>query len=578
MSQESFRVDLRGIVDILSHHLYSSPRVHLRELIQNAGDAVVARATFEPGAPQQIVVQTDGVVLEVRDHGIGLTEDEMRTVLATIGASSKRHDFTETRRQFLGQFGIGLLSCFLIADRIEVLSRSARSPDAPTLRWVGSSDGTFTIETATTALPEPGTTVRIAARPDDAEWVRPERVQLLISRFAELLGLPVVLRTTTGDEILSTRTPPWQLDPAAAAEWCAETLGFEPLAALPIAIPTAGVHGVAFIADSPGRVGNRSGDTVHSHGMFVADDNVQLVPDWAYFVRLVVEAGELALTASRESLQQSATVDEVRDQIGLQLRAGIERFAAADPDGFARFLSVHSKGLLAMAAGDTDLLDLVVRHARWETSLGPRTLAEVLRGHDTVRYTTSQTEFSAFAPVLRARGTLLVNGSYVYGREILDLVRERPGRARTIRAFDATRFVDELDAAPADPIRSRLDALARPVLDGLGLDLELRNFAPASMPVLLVPGPGGLDLTGSEQDDPWAEFIAEVPTMRSRLVLNLASPAVQPLVDLDTPGVAAEAITGLAVIGLLMSGEELGEHHAALLTSTLQALITAART
>ena len=81
--------------------------------------------------------------LIVRDNGIGLTADDMQRLLSIIGSSSKRDDFAGT--DFLGQFGIGLLSCFLVADSIEVVSRSAREPDAPTVRWVGLSDGTFAI-------------------------------------------------------------------------------------------------------------------------------------------------------------------------------------------------------------------------------------------------------------------------------------------------------------------------------------------------------------------------------------------------------------------------------------------------
>ena len=150
MTGEAFRVDLRGVVDILSHHLYSSPRVYLRELIQNARDAVVARQDLDdPGLdgrePRRILVQADAATgtVTVSDGGIGLTQEEMRDVLATIGASSKTADLTRARRRFLGQFGIGLLSCFLVADRIEVRSRSARTPDAPTLLWIGSANGTW---------------------------------------------------------------------------------------------------------------------------------------------------------------------------------------------------------------------------------------------------------------------------------------------------------------------------------------------------------------------------------------------------------------------------------------------------
>ncbi|PPF39711.1 HSP90 family protein [Pseudoclavibacter sp. AY1H1] len=585
MSGESFRVDLRGIVDILSHHLYSSPRVYLRELIQNARDAVVARSELDPTAPQEIAVEVEGggAVL-VRDHGIGLTEEEMRSVLATIGASSKRSDFTRVRRQYLGQFGIGLLSCFLIADRIEVRSRSARSADAPTMSWVGSSDGTFTITPAETPLPDAGTEVRVQARADDREWVDPVRVRLLAERFASLLELPISLRTTPRQppELVSTGTPPWRTSDFEAAEWCRRELGFMPLAVLPVDVPTAGVVGVAFISDSPGRVGNRHGDTVYSHGMFVADDNVQLAPNWAYFVRLAVEGGDLPLTASRESLQDSSAIGEVKAQIGTQLRQGIEHFALRDPVGFDRFMDVHAKGILAMAAGDDDMLDLVIGHVPWETSEGTMTLAQILRISDDVQYAASMTDFTAFAPLLRARKALLVNGSYVYGSEILRKVRERRGHAARVRAFDPHSFLDELPEPRDDDAAARgFESQARIVLDRLGVDLDLREFAPASTPSLFVAAPSeqyrGQPTDADAEADPWADLLsapASQPT-RPRLVMNVSSDAVRSLGQVRDERVRAEAISGLYVIGLLRAGETLDERHGELLSSTLHTLIAA---
>lgn len=154
-ADRTFQVDLRGLVDLLSHHLYSSPRVYLRELMQNAVDALTARHALEPAAPGDafgIRLYADGSVVRVEDDGVGLTEADVHTFLATIGRSSKRAErIAEQRADFIGQFGIGLLSCFLVADEIHVLSRSARTPDAPAVEWRGRGDGSYTVRT----LPPP---------------------------------------------------------------------------------------------------------------------------------------------------------------------------------------------------------------------------------------------------------------------------------------------------------------------------------------------------------------------------------------------------------------------------------------
>src|SRR6476619_6916616 len=114
-SPHTFQVDLRGLVDLLSHHLYSSPRVYLRELLQNAVDAITARRSEQPDAPARVRLYSEGGTLRVEDSGVCLTEADVHNLLATIGRRSKRADpggIQEARSEFLGQFGIGLLACF----------------------------------------------------------------------------------------------------------------------------------------------------------------------------------------------------------------------------------------------------------------------------------------------------------------------------------------------------------------------------------------------------------------------------------------------------------------------------------
>lgn len=162
----TFQVDLRGLVDLLSHHLYSSPKVYLRELLQNAVDAITARRAEQPDAPARVRLYAENGTLRVEDSGVGLTEADVHSLLATIGRSSKRAEgLQEARSDFLGQFGIGLLACFVVAERIRVVSRSARTPDAPPVEWTASDDGSYEVRTLPPdARPEPGTTVHLVAR------------------------------------------------------------------------------------------------------------------------------------------------------------------------------------------------------------------------------------------------------------------------------------------------------------------------------------------------------------------------------------------------------------------------------
>src|SRR5688572_14752417 len=208
MTQESsrtFQVDLRGVVDLLSHHLYASPRVYVRELLQNAVDAITARRVDEPSAPAQVWIESTGDRgVRVSDTGIGLTEAQVHELLATIGRSSKRDELGFARHEFLGQFGIGLLSCFLVADEIHVETRCG---DAPTVRWTGYSDGRYSVAAAERERAETGTTVSLVPRRDVEQWLEPSTVAELAGLYGSLL--PIEVRV---NDVTVTVEPPWRAE------------------------------------------------------------------------------------------------------------------------------------------------------------------------------------------------------------------------------------------------------------------------------------------------------------------------------------------------------------------------------
>ena len=163
MTVERFQVNLGGLVEVLSQHLYSGPQVYLRELVQNAADAVAARRLIDPDAPATVRLEpwVNEPGLTVTDTGIGMTYAQAEELLATIGQSSKRDAvFGEGRQEFVGQFGIGLLAAFLISDTIEVHSRAAGHP---AIRWEGRSDGTFRLTELDGDEQPVGTQVRLRA-------------------------------------------------------------------------------------------------------------------------------------------------------------------------------------------------------------------------------------------------------------------------------------------------------------------------------------------------------------------------------------------------------------------------------
>src|SRR5436189_6279515 len=249
----TFQVDLRGVVDLLSHHLYASPRVFVRELLQNAVDAITARRADDPSAPGAVRFESSDVTgdgtLRVHDTGIGLTEAQVHELLARIGRSSKRDDLGFARHEFLGQFGIGLLSCFLVADEIRV---ETRAEGFPTVCWTGYADGRYSVAAADQPRAEVGTTVTLVPRRDAEQWLGGETVTDLARLYGSLL--PVEVRV--GHVHTTEGGPPWAGEPGAARKqalvaYAQRVLDFTPFDVIDLDVPAAGLTGAAFVLPTP---------------------------------------------------------------------------------------------------------------------------------------------------------------------------------------------------------------------------------------------------------------------------------------------------------------------------------------
>jgi molecular chaperone HtpG len=551
-------VDLRGIVDLLGRHLYSSPRVYVRELLQNSVDAITARHQLDGAAPAAIRIETrettaDGS-LRVHDTGIGLTEPQVHELLATIGNSAKRDELGLARHDFLGQFGIGLLSCFLVADEIEVITRSG---DAETVVWHGHVDGHYTVAQG----PEretPGTTVILRARRDFEHWLGASTVTELARHYGALLPYDVWV----DDELVTEGTLPWQAthpDPAARREallrYGERLIGTEPFDVIDLAVPEAGLTGVAFVLPHQTGPGERARHRVYLKRMLLGEAVEQIMPDWAFFARCVIETAELRPTAAREQLYEDDLLASTREALGGQLRGWLLRLAAAEPARLADFLRVHNLGVLSLALRDLEMLRIVDEWMEVETSEGRVRVSDFRKRHRTVHYAPTGEEFRRYASIAAAQGIGLVNGAYTYHIEILQRLR-RLDPDLVVRRLDpaelATRF-DTLDAAAEFAARDFLN-VARTALAERGCEPVLRAFSPSSLPVLYLEGKdAGLAAAREEADGIWAELLEDeqaepaVPLLvfnyRNPLVARLTSTADKRVVELS-----AEAMYGYAML------------------------------
>lgn len=614
----AFQVDLRGVVDLLARHLYSSPRVYLRELLQNGVDAITARAGLEgPQAPARILLRPlpDGG-LEVHDSGVGLTREEARELLATIGRSSKRDvELGTGREEFLGQFGIGLLSAFMVADEIELVSRSARptaSGDAPApVRWRGRADGTYELVEISPDDPaapaEPGSLVRLHPRRDTEHWLAPESVVALAQDFGSLLPVELLVETrlddvtgvggATGDAPVAVRRLsgeelPWRAPhptpaarDAALATYAERTLGFTPLARIDLDLPLAGLTGVAYVLPAAVAPTTTSRHRVYLKRMLLGSAVDDLLPPWAFFVRCVLDASVLRPTASREGLYEDEVLLATRDALGAQVRRWLLETLATDSVLARRFLETHHLAVRALALTDDEMLDVAARVLPFETTAGSTTLAGLAADHPDGRllYTASVEEFRRIAPVAAAQGLAVVNGGYVYDADLLERVAARFPRWRLspVSAADVAHVLTEVEPLRelevADALASLDDALAEQ-----DCDVVLRRYEPDALPAMLLHDREGDHAREAarvaETEDLWGEILAglSAPARPRRLVLNDANTTVRDLLASPDAQVRAAGARSLYVTAVLASGKALQPAEATLMNDSLSLLLARA--
>ncbi|MDO4685478.1 MAG: HSP90 family protein [Corynebacterium sp.] len=599
---EKFRVDLGGIVELLSRNLYSGADVYLRELLQNGVDAITALGGRSNGRIRFVI---DGNILRVTDNGIGLDLEEAQQLLATIGGSSKRDEFGLGRSDFLGQFGIGLLSCFMVSDDIVVYSRS-RSAKCGAVRWQGNSQGTWTVEEiGDDRLPAElrqlthGTTVELRSMPGEPEFQYND-VRDLIERYGEFLPVALTIERPNSPAervgYFAEGLPPiWEASISAQRRWCRENFGFEPFDAIPLDVPIAGFKGVAFVLSEGAHPGRASRNQLYLRNMLLSKRVTELLPDWAYFVRIVGNTDYLQPTASRDALFEDSLLLETRDALGTGIRDWLSQLAKQDPRRFARFIGLHMTGLKALAITDPETRDLVVRSVPYETTTGMSTL-EGLMATGGIRFARTDQDYRALLPIASANGLQVVNAGYAFDEEILDQLRLDHPEQRIVEVTVKDIVGALIPANPSEEARflSLIHACHQALL-GQGVSVILRDFKPATIPVLFLPqaaaaagviedaarnAPGESSLEGildmladaSQLHDDGSEQASDAP----QLVINASSPlAHQLLAAVDSPLVIS-ALRGLYVQALLAGNHPMDPQARAWASEVYTSLISTA--
>ncbi|MCT1396960.1 HSP90 family protein [Microbacterium sp. p3-SID338] len=586
---QQFQVDLRGVVDLLSRHIYSSPRVYLRELLQNARDAIAARREVDGGGSRiritPLTAQSGEFVL--RDDGVGLTAAEVADLLATVGRSSKRDIFDLPRSDFLGQFGIGLLSCFMVADTIVIRSRSARGGSA--VEWTGSADGTFRVTEIGDDLPI-GTSVHLVPRFDTDELLRPAAVHELATTFGEFLPVRVTIDAPGGD-IDVTREPPF-LDPAAdveaAVQYGRDLLGAAPLDVIPLSEPATGTQGLAYVLPFAPPPGARQATRMYLGRMLLSERVDDVLPDWAFFVRAVVDSTGLAPTASRESLVEDTSLEHVREQLGAGIRRWVLELGLREPHRLAQFVAVHEVGLKSLVRHDEELARFITRWLTVETTHGTLRIGELVERYPQVRYAQTVDEFRQVAGISPS-DEVLVNGGYLYDADLIRLLPDLYPQV-TVEKVDVTGELDRLDPPPLDDrdIAMALESRAGSVLAASDCAVVVRAIDRPELTGLYVADPEVLRTidrgrTKGIASTLWGGVLDRIDQtlsaardddLTARLCLNWSNRVVRALVRVEDDAVFARTVQLLYIQALLAGHHPLSDADRALMTSALSDLVS----
>jgi molecular chaperone HtpG len=362
-----FQAEVRELLQLMIHSLYSHKEIFLRELISNASDAndrlrfaaIAAPELLAKDSDLQVTIEADpkAGTLTVRDNGIGMTRDETVANLGTIARSGTAQFFKslsgdqQKASALIGQFGVGFYSAFIVADRVEVVSRKAGAPDEEGVHWESRADGEFTVETVTRA--DRGTAVTLHLKDDAKEFADAFRLRSLIRKYSDHIGFPVRMRkegeASLEYETVNQAKALWTL-PRTEIKDEEYTQFYQHLAhdfTEPLTWSHNKVEGkreYTSLLYIPGRApfdlwqrDAARGLKLYVRRVFIMDDAEQFLPLYLRFVKGVVDSSDLPLNVSRELLQQEPEVEAIRNGLTKRVLDMLSRIAKDDTAKYATF-------------------------------------------------------------------------------------------------------------------------------------------------------------------------------------------------------------------------------------------------
>jgi molecular chaperone HtpG len=369
-----FQSEVKQLLHLMIHSLYSNKEIFLRELISNASDAADKlrfQALSNPDLYQgdadlsvKLSFDAEANTLTISDNGIGMSRDSVVENLGTIAKSGTKEFFASLSEdqikdsQLIGQFGVGFYSSFIVADSVTVRTRDASQPTDQGVQWHSSGEGEYTLETVNKETR--GTDIVLHMREDGKEFLSEWRLKELVSKYSDHIGIPVYIQTQKRDEEgKETGETEWEKINKAEALWTRskseiseeEYQEFYKHVSHDFSEPLVWSHNkvegkndytsLLYIpSKAPWDMMNRE----HKHGLklyvqrvFIMDDAEQFMPSYLRFVRGLIDSNDLPLNVSREILQDNKVTQSLRNACTKRVLSMLERMANNDEEKYQNF-------------------------------------------------------------------------------------------------------------------------------------------------------------------------------------------------------------------------------------------------
>lgn len=391
-----FQAEVKQLLHLMIHSLYSNKEIFLRELISNASDAA-DKLRFESLKDPLILVDDpdlkvwvdfdkDKKTITVRDNGIGMTREEVIQNLGTIAKSGTREFINSLTgdkakdTKLIGQFGVGFYSAFMVADKVTVITRKAGRPKEEAVLWTSNGDGEYEIQATEKATR--GTEILLHLKPDEDELLNEWRLQHIIRKYSDHLTLPVLMKNDKNEEqVVNRATALWTLPKQEITDEQYKELykhiahDFED----PMIWAHNKVEGkmeyitLLYIPSHAPfdlwQTGKSRGLKLYVRRVFIMDDAEQFLPHYLRFVRGIIDSNDLPLNISREMLQGNRVIDTIRTAVVKRILGMLEQLSTDDREKYQKFWKEFGQVLKEGPAEDFGNKAQIAKLLRFSSSL-----------------------------------------------------------------------------------------------------------------------------------------------------------------------------------------------------------------